>query len=231
MLQELLSPLLDLLYPKLCLACGVHTPPNEALLCITCYYELPETRQLEQVENAFTEVFWGRVPITTGAALYYFTKSGRVQRLIHHLKYKHQPQIGEQLGLYYGRQLKKQQHFQGIDAVVPVPLHPTKEQLRGYNQAEAIGRGVALGMDLPLWPYALKRVEHTVSQTHKSRQARLENVQRVFQLGQAERLCHQHVLLVDDVLTTGATLETCATLINSVEGAQVSLATLAMAKD
>lgn len=229
MVQQFLISVLDLVYPKLCLACGNNLPPLNDLLCVMCQYDLPETRQHEQLENAFTEVFWGRVPIVCGAALYFFSKSGRVQQLIHQLKYKNRPEIGQKLGEYYGRQLVLQPHFQELDAVVPVPLHPKKKHQRGYNQAEAFGKGLAKGMQLPIWPYALRRSTYTTTQTKKSREDRLGNVQRAFLLNQAKRLQNKHILLVDDVLTTGATLEACASLIVTLEGAKVSLVTLAIA--
>ena len=229
--MHFLSPLLDLLYPRLCLACNKEVRPTKGILCVHCQYELPETRQWLQLENAFTEVFWGRVPIVSGAALYFFSKMGRVQHLVHQLKYEHKPEIGWQLGLQLGVRLRGQAHFQKIDGIVPVPLHPKKQQVRGYNQAEELGKGIAQAMDLPIWPAALVRQENSGSQTRKSRQERAHNVQQVFALGQGEGLAGQHILLVDDVLTTGATLETCASLIANIPGVQVSLATLAMADD
>ena len=230
MFLSLLNPLLDLLYPNLCLGCGRHLPPVQELLCVPCQYALPETGQYQQPENAFTEVFWGRVPITGGAALYYFNKSGRVQRLIHQLKYEHKPEIGWQLGAYFGVLLRQAPTFQEVEVVVPVPLHPRKQHERGYNQAEALGRGIAKGMQQPLCTEALQRIEYTLSQTRKSRADRQQNVQQVFALGQADLVRGKHVLLVDDVLTTGATLEACATLLIGIEGTRVSLATLAMAE-
>ncbi|MEL6658356.1 MAG: phosphoribosyltransferase family protein [Bacteroidota bacterium] len=231
MIHHLLSPLLDLLYPRLCLACSSDLPPPNEILCVRCQYELPETRQWLQVENAFTEVFWGRVPISNGAALYFFSKTGRVQHLVHQLKYENKPEIGCQLGQRLGWELRHQTHFQIVEVVVPVPLHPNKYKTRGYNQAEVFGRGVATAMELPLWPTALVRTKNSMSQTRKTRQDRALNVQQVFALGEPERLVGKHVLLVDDVLTTGATLETCARLITSLPGTKVSLATLAMADD
>lgn len=231
MLLPILRPLLDLIYPPVCLACKRELPPAMEILCLRCWYELPETHQHECVENAFTEVFWGRVPIITGAALYYFSKSGRVQRLIHQLKYERKPGIGYELGAYYGNYLRQAALFRTVEAVVPVPLHPRKEKQRGYNQAFVFGEGIATGMDVPIWKGALLRKEYAASQTRKSRLDRMQNVQQSFQLGDTQPIKGKHVLLVDDVLTTGATLEACAMLLVGMEGVRVSLATLAMASD
>lgn len=225
------SDFFNLLYPKLCLACGRNLPPTHELICLSCEYQLPQTRQHELKENAFTEIFWGRVPLVAGAAMYYFTKAGRVQRLIHQLKYENKPEIGQALGRLYGQWLRQAEHFQGIDAVVPVPLHPRKQHRRGYNQAAAIGRGLAESLLLPHYARALERPVYAESQTRKSRQARLENAQTAFRVRRPELLQGKHVLLVDDVLTTGATLEACASQILELPDTRVSMVTLAMASD
>ncbi len=222
---------ISLLYPKLCLACSDNLPPFDELICLKCQYQLPKTGYHLTKENPFTEKFWGRVPIQTGASMYYFTVGSRMQQLIHQLKYEHKPEIGYKLGKLYGLQLKKQPHFQHIDAVVPVPLHPKKRHIRGYNQAEAFGDGLAEGLEVSHYPNALYRKVFTETQTKKSREERLENVFQAFAVAQADRLKGQHILLVDDVLTTGATLEACATKILEIEGAKVSLATIAIASD
>ena len=222
---------IGLLYPKLCLACSDNLPPFDDLICLKCQFQLPKTGYHTSQENPFTKRFWGRVPIQTGASMYYFTIEGRVQQLIHQLKYEHKPEIGHKLGKLYALQLKKQAHFQNIDAIVPVPLHPKKQHIRGYNQAEAFGNGLSEGLEIPHWPQALCRKVFTNTQTKKSRIERLENVFQAFAVAQTDRLKGKHVLLVDDVLTTGATLEACATKILEIEGAKVSLATIAIASD
>jgi ComF family protein len=226
-----LEDFFNLLYPKLCLACGKNLPPTHDLICLSCEYQLPKTKQHEQKENAFTEIFWGRVRLETGAALYYFSKAGRVQRLIHQLKYDHKPAIGQALGRMYGRLLREQEHYQQLDAIVPVPLHPRKQHQRGYNQAAAIGSGLAESLQLPHYPNALERPVYAESQTRKSRQERLQNAQTAFRVKQPELLRGKHLLLVDDVLTTGATLEACASQILELPATKISLLTLAMASD
>lgn len=231
MLLPVLRRVLDLIYPPVCLACQKELPPATEIICLRCWYELPETYQHDCPDNAFAEIFWGRVPIVTGAALYYFSKSGRVQRLVHQLKYEHKSRIGFEFGTYYGNQLMRIASFQSVQAIVPVPLHPKKEAKRGYNQAKVFGEGIASGLGVPVYSGALKKNEHTLSQTQKTRLDRMQNVHQSFELGDVEKIKGKHVLLVDDVLTTGATLEACASLLVGVEGVSVSLATLAMASD
>lgn len=221
---------LHLFYPRLCPACNANLPPGQNFLCIPCQLQLPETEQYLLQENAFTQLFWGRVKVEAAAAQYYFSKSGRVQRLIHQLKYQHKPEIGYQLGLVFGQQLKEQAFFQNIDAIVPVPLHPKKQHSRGYNQAEEFGKGLAESMNLPLYPDLLYRKKFTNTQTKKSRLERLQNVLDAFALKSPQGVIHKHFLLVDDVLTTGATLEACALQLLKVEDSKVSMATIAMAE-
>lgn len=221
----------NLLYPKLCLACGANLPPNDELMCVSCQYQLPKTKQHEQKENGFTEIFWGRIQLETGAAQYYFSKSGRVQRLIHQLKYDHKPEIGRLLGKIYGQELRQQPHYQHINAIVPVPLHPKKQHQRGYNQAAAFGAGLSEGMEIEQYEHALERPVYAESQTSKSRQERMQNAQTAFRVKQPNLLTGKHLLLVDDVLTTGATLEACASQILALPDTKVSMATIAMASD
>ena len=218
-----------LFYPKLCLACGQNIPAEEDIICISCHYRLPKTDFHLERENFFTEHFWGRVPIHSGAALYYFTKTSRTQKLIHKLKYEHQPLIGLKLGQLYGHALKASPYFNMVEAIVPVPLHPRKKKIRGYNQSDAFAKGLAQSMNLPWYPNALQRVEMTTTQTKKNRLDRFENVRQAFQVAQIKLLEGKHLLLVDDVLTTGATLEACALQILDVPNTKVSFATIAMA--
>ena len=231
MIFRSLHNFINLIYPKLCLACDGNLPPYEELICIKCQYQLPKTNHHKSKENPFTERFWGRVPIETGASMYYFTLGSRVQHLIHQLKYENKSEIGYKLGKLYGYQLKEEPHFQNIVAIVPVPLHPKKMHIRGYNQAAAIGEGLAESLNIPHYPHALYRKVFTNTQTKKSRAERLENVFQAFAVKNVNQLKGKHILLVDDVLTTGATLEACATRILEVEGTKVSLMTIAIASD
>lgn len=221
--------LLGLFYPHLCPACRTSQPPHGELLCAHCLFHLPRTNYHLQVQNPFTERFWGRLPIETGAALFHFTKGSKTQQLIHQLKYKGRKDIGLRLGESYGHYLREIGHWR-VEVIVPVPLHPKKLWTRGYNQSAAIGEGLAKSMKIPHLPDGLTRVTHSETQTRKSRMERLGNVMNNFAVGQPEALTGRHILLVDDVMTTGATMEACGLKILELENTRLSLLTLAVAE-
>ncbi len=221
--------LLSLVYPRLCLSCQYNTPPPDEHLCISCKATLPEAHFHELKENQFTDRFWGRVPLESAAALYLFTKESRVQNLLHQLKYNGKKEIGLILGEQFGVSLKHSPYFAGVQVIVPVPLHPKKLRTRGYNQSEYFAKGLSIAMKAPALANGLRRVVHAQSQTRKSREERLMNIRDAFAVNMPDALRGKHVLLVDDVLTTGATLETCAMEILKVPDVKLSMATIAMA--
>lgn len=228
-ISHLGDELLSLFYPKLCLACQSNAPVNNQILCVHCSFKLPQTQFHLHKENAFTERFWGRLTLETGASLYRFTKGGHVQNLIHHLKYKGRREAGIKSGEYYGRQLKQSPHFSGIDLILPVPLHPKKKHQRGYNQSDMIARGLSKSMAIPWAADILIRKTFSETQTQKSRMERLENVAQAFTITDPSKIEGKHILIVDDVITTGATLEICALKILEVLDTKVSMVTLAFA--
>lgn len=221
--------LLGLFFPNLCLCCQAALPNMDMHLCLSCQQALPYTTLHEAKENLFTQRFWGRVPLTYGAACFYFVKAGSAQQLIHQLKYANKRQIGFQWGRIYGRQLAQTAHFQEVDLIVPVPLHWKRYKQRGYNQAAMIASGLADTLQRPLYPQALSRQKHTETLTRKSRLERLQSIDGAFALRQPEVLQGKHVLLVDDVMTSGATLEACALPILELPDTRVSMVTLAIA--
>ena len=227
--KQLSEGFLALLYPNLCLACGHSISPEQDAICISCQYYLPQTNYHLEKENPFTDRFWGRFPLQTGTALYHFSKGGRVQQLIHNLKYQSKPEVGFRLGQILGNALRTRDHYRTIDLIIPVPLHPKKERQRGYNQSDTFARGLAETLEVPWNKKILIRTKSTTTQTKKSRLERLQNVQQVFDLRRSDLLRNQHVLLVDDVLTTGATLEACALKLLKVDGVRISLATIGIA--
>jgi len=228
-IHSVFEDLVALLYPNLCLACSENQPIRGEAICLSCQINLPKTNFHLDRENPFTERFWGRIPLTSGAALYHFVKGGRVQELLHQLKYEGKWEIGIKLGEWYGRQLLESPHFKNIDIIVPVPLHPRKERLRGYNQAALFAQGMAEAMGKPWIKDGLIRRIFTETQTQKSRSERLDNVSEIFAIGNPKKLEFKHVLLVDDVMTTGATMEACGMKILAMPGTKLSMATIAIA--
>ena len=229
LLENLLDGFISLFYPQLCLSCGENITPGEDAICISCQVKLPKTGFHLEKENSFTDRFWGRVNIESGASFYHFSKEGRVQHLIHNLKYKGRYEVGIKLGNLYGKVLKKSPLYRNIDVIIPVPLHPKKELKRGYNQSVMFAKGLSETMEVEWKKNILISTKMSETQTKKSRLERLENVKDVFKINDVDFLKDKHVLIVDDVLTTGATLEACTMKILEIPGTKVSLATIAFA--
>lgn len=229
--QALTQDILHLFYPNLCLACAKEPPLGDMPICLKCQVQLPKTHYHLHQENPFTERFWGRLPLFSGAALYHFSKGGHTQRLVHRLKYNNKRQVGLKLGELYGHHLKESPFFKCVSVVVPVPLHPRKLHQRGYNQSDLLAIGLSKGLGCPALLQALRRNVYTTTQTQKSRMDRFENVADAFSVAMPDALRGKHVLLVDDVMTTGATLEACGLQILAVPDTTLSMVTLAIAGD
>ncbi len=228
MFSSLLDNFISLFYPQLCPACNKDLAPGEEMLCLDCEFRLPKTEHHLELENAMSEKFWGRVSISYAAGMYHFVKGGRVQALIHHLKYKGKTDVGIWLGEKYGRWLMESRFFREVDYIIPVPLHPKKEFQRGYNQSDVFAKGLSASMNIPWRKDILKRSIYTETQTKKTREERFDNVSQAFVLGENPP-ANKHFLLVDDVMTTGATLEACAHHLLKIPGAKVSLAVIGFA--
>lgn len=219
---------ISLFFPNNCYACGNNLYRNEDIICTSCLFHLPKTNYHFDKDNEISKIFWGRVNIETASACYFFSKSGKVQHLIHQFKYRGKKQIGIYIGDLYGRELKKSPYYKNIDLIIPVPLHPKKEKKRGYNQSEIFARGLSNSMNIPYDINTLIRVYASETQTKKTRFKRWENVKEIFQLREPENLQKKHILLVDDVITTGATIESCANMLIKIEGVKVSIASIAV---
>lgn len=213
MLKKVLQFLADffhLFYPNICCACGNHLYDGEQCICVSCYLALPYTNDEHVHRNATYRVFEGRVKVQAASSLFYFKKKSRVQNLLHYLKYKNHGELGAMLGAMHANLLCKSELFNGIDFVVPVPLHPNKLKKRGYNQALLLANGYAEILKVPVSEKALVRKVDTYSQTKKSRYQRYENMSDVFTCEETEIIIGKGILLIDDVITTGSTLEACA---------------------
>ena len=228
--SELASGLTHIVYPRLCEGCNKPLLAEEQVLCLNCsIYNLPRTAYHHIHENETFMRFAGRVKIEKATTLAYFTPDGLLQHLLHGLKYDNKKEIGTYLGTQLGYDLLQTNWQQSIDAIIPVPLHPKKETIRGFNQALLIAEAVADVLSLPVLHKIIRRIRFTETQTQKTREQRMENMQGAFEVINEENLKNKHILLIDDVLTTGATLEACAQCLLSVSGVRVSIATIGIA--
>lgn len=227
--MKLLKSLLNLLFPRVCAACGNILLEGEDTVCTTCRFLLPKTGYELHPDNPLAQNFFGQIPFNAVSAEFFFSKTGKVQHLIHGLKYHRCRENGIFLGQEIGRSLLKAPNYQGIEYIIPIPLHPKKEKIRGYNQSHVIAEGISEIMDIPIAENCLVRSVFTNTQTKKSREERWQNVKDIFELKNPEKLKGKHVLLVDDVLTTGATLMSAGKALMQVEGIKISVVTAACA--
>ena len=220
--------LLHFLFPHTCCGCSADILPEESTLCLHCLHALPETCFEWHPSNPVEKMFWGRLPLQSASATYYFTKESLVQHLMHQLKYKGNKALGIQLGMLMGEALKKSGRFTA-DALIPLPLFPAKEKRRGYNQATVLCEGIAAILQIPVWDHAVQRPEHTETQTKKGRVERWKNMEGKFVVSEPALLEHKKIILVDDVVTTGATLESCGAELLKIPGVQLHIASLSIA--
>jgi len=230
-IKHILNGLLSLVFPQFCSGCGETLANNEEIICVSCRYHLPKTNYYLIKENKVSEIFWGRVFIEHAASLYFFRKDNIVQHLIHQLKYRGKQEVGVFLGQQIGYALNESPFYKDIDAIVPLPLHPRKQNKRGYNQSACIANGISEITKIPVNTTTVFKIKETQSQTKKNRIERMDNVQSIFEIRNTDVMNNKHVLLVDDVLTTGATLESCAMTLLQIPGLKISIATVAFASD
>ncbi|MBT3303295.1 MAG: ComF family protein [Bacteroidetes bacterium] len=219
---------IDFFYPRNCVACACVLTRQEVNICLECKTTLPRTNFHLIKENPISKVFWGRVPIEWATAYFYFAKESRVQKLLHHIKYLGFKDLGYEVGQWLGDDLKLNSSLASdLDFIVPVPLHPKKQHKRGYNQSELLAGGIADSLDKKLNINNLVREIHSPTQTKKSRFKRWENVKDIFQLKDANEFNGSHVLLVDDVITTGSTIEACCHTLLQCHQIKISIASIA----
>jgi ComF family protein len=231
LIKNITESILQLVFPQVCNGCGSDLVSDGNKLCLLCHESLPQTSFHLHRNNPVEKLFWGRLPITAATAQYYFSKGSLVQHLMHRFKYKGDRELGLFLGRLMGYHLKETNRFNGIDILIPLPLFPEKERRRGYNQATLLCEGIAEVWEKPIIKGAMIRTTYTESQTKKNRIERWQNMEGRFQLIDAAAVKGQHILLVDDVVTTGATLEACGNEIMKGEDVRLSVATLCVSSN
>lgn len=223
--------LLDLISPRLCVVCGQRLAVSEETLCSKCNLHLPRTGFASNpYENLMAKTFWGQIPLERAAALFYYEPHAETANIIYELKYKNHPEAGLTMGRMTARELQRSGFFEGIDAIVPVPLARKREHQRGYNQSLEIARGVSQITGLPILNKVVRRTAFEGSQTQKSRQERNENVEKVFELADGDSISGKHLLVVDDVVTTGATVIACGKQLTKAGGVRLSVLSLGFTK-
>jgi len=219
-----------MLYPNSCISCEGKLHRNEGLICTLCRHQLPITQYHRIEENPLAKRFWGRFPFQHAFAYLKYVKHGKVQKMIHALKYQGHESLSEQLGNWYGKDLKADGFVQKFDWILPIPLHKSRQKQRGYNQSDGFAKGLANVLQAAYGPHLLQRVKSSRTQTKKSRYNRWLNVKDLFIVTDSTKIKGKHILLVDDVITTGATMEACAQVLLAAECASISLGAMASAK-
>ena len=223
--------LLDLISPRLCVVCSHRLTVTEEVICARCNFHLPRTGfQHNAYENDMAKLFWGQIPIERATAFFYYEAHAETANILYELKYKDHPEIGEIFGRMFAAEIQSAGFFDGIDGIVPVPLAKKRQRQRGYNQSEEIAQGISEITGLPIYKKVVKRISFKGSQTNKGRWDRQENVERVFDLIDAEAVSNKHLLLIDDVVTTGATCIACAKVLCQSANVRISILSLGFAK-
>jgi len=222
-----LPSLLDLIYPELCPACCCEQPVRNHFLCLKCLSDLPLTQHHRQAEdNELAALFWGRIPLAAAAAVYYFSSSGGIRSVLHRIKYDGRSDLAEKMGQLMGYYLGQSRSFKKVDLILPIPLHPRKKALRGFNQCDYLAKGMAEQMEKSWSAALLSRRRNNPSQTKLTREERLKNSEKLFRVEDAGRINGKNILLIDDIVTTGATLESCGSEIIEAGAQSLSIATL-----
>ena len=227
--MTLINDFMSLIYPRHCEACGNSLFKHETYICNLCKLSLPKSNYHINNQNELSQTLAGRVPLEKSLSFYLFEKSGKVQKLLHAIKYQNQKELAQFIGELYALDLKNVKTLDDRDVIIPIPLHPKKLKSRGFNQSEWFAKGLAKILEKPLDLNSFERVHETSTQTKKKKYQRWENVEGIFNLKDKKALINKHLLLVDDVITTGATIEAAWMALKDVEGIKVSVASIAFA--
>ncbi|HLN20442.1 MAG TPA: ComF family protein [Bacteroidales bacterium] len=228
-LYNLLDDFIGLLFPRTCPGCGTTLVRNENIICTECLFSIPVNNFHTETDNPVARLFWGRCVVEKAASYSEFTRNSRVRSMIHNLKYRGITEVGPEMGRMYGYTLKSSGFTEGIDIVIAVPLHRLKQRKRGYNQSLLIAQGISEATGIPLRQDILFRSMKSNTQTRKSRFERWTNVDGIFAVSGAAAIAGKHILLVDDVITTGSTIEACVNELRKTDGVKVSVVSLAYA--
>lgn len=227
-IKPLIQSLLSLFYPQTCPVCNRILIDGEKFICMHCLFQIPRTHYHLASQNQAEERFRGKIPIRKASAFLYYSKGGKTQKVIAEIKYKGNFRMGEWIGEIMAGEMIRSSFFEDIDMIVPVPLHKKRERQRGYNQAEAISKGVGKGCNIPVNNTCLIRKSGNSTQTRKSIFERWLNTQGIFEVRYPEQVNGKHVLIIDDVLTTGSTIEACAASLLKCKNVKISILTLAI---
>ncbi len=227
-LPNILNAINNLLLPRVCFGCNARLNGGEQHLCTVCRHQLPLTDYNFNDENRVDRIFYGRINIKKANSFLFFTDQGIVKNLIHNLKYRNQEQIGAFLGDWFGQQISENNHLEKVDFVIPVPLHKKKLKKRGYNQTALFAKRLAFHLNCTYLENVLIKTANTKTQTKRSRLARWYDNRSLYEVTDEKILKNKRILLVDDVITTGATMEICARPLKKIEGTVVYIATMAV---
>ena len=224
----MINHLINLFFPKSCAGCHAFLLTDEMVICTKCRHEIPLTNHHKIEQNEVVQKFYGRIPLEFGASLFYFHKKGIVQEMMHKLKYKGQEEIGETIGNWYAEELKNSYQIKSIDYIIPVPLHKKRLRERGYNQVAGFGKALSDNLSIPYDDTILLRKLYTKTQTKKDLLGRIDVIDNVFDVSFSENHHGKHFLLIDDVITTGSTLEACSRALLKIPDTKISIVCMAM---
>jgi len=224
----MIKNLLNLFFPKVCLGCNLYLGDNEIYLCTSCRYQLPLTNFHFDNNDTVKNVLFGRVKLEHATAMLHFSKKGIVQQLMHNLKYKGHEEVGLFLGKWLGEELKEIKAYRSVDVVIPVPLHRSRFRKRGYNQVTKFGQEIAKALNVEFNDKILRKNVRTKTQVFKDRLLRTTSSSATFSIVENQTLIGKHILLVDDIITTGATIESCASVLLTIDKVKISVATMAI---